>query len=92
MNQLGLVYGRYTKSVYVDGHEREDVVLNRNKVFLPRWNSLKRRMVVFAEDGTWSPPPALLPGERPLVLVTHDESTFSANDGKRHGWMKKGDE
>jgi hypothetical protein len=90
LNQLGLVHGRYTKGVYVDGHEREDVVFYRKEVFLPRWNSLKRRMVIFAEDGTWSPPPGLLPGEKPLVLVTHDESTFSANDGKRQGWMKKG--
>lgn len=29
-------------------------------------------------------------GEQPLVLVTHDESTFNANDGKRHIWMEKG--
>ena len=62
----------------------EEVVFYR-KVFLPRWNSLKRRIVIFAEDGTWSPPPGLLPGEKPLVLVTHDESTFSANDSKRQG-------
>ena len=72
----------YYKDVYIDGHEREDVVFYRNEVFLPHWNSLKRRMVIFAEDDTWSPPPGLLPGEKPLVLVTHDESTFSANDGK----------
>ena len=32
----------------------------------------------------------LLPGEKPLVLVTHDESKSSVNDGKRQGWMKKG--
>ena len=76
--------------MYIDGHEREDVVFYRNGVFLPRWNSLKRRVAIFAEDGTWSPPPGLLPGEKPLVLVTHDESTFSAKDGKRQGWMKKG--
>ena len=42
-------------------------------------------MVQFAEDGSgsWSPPPTLAPGEESLVLVTHDESTFNANDGKR---------
>ena len=96
LNQLGLVYGRYRKGVDVDGHEREDVVLYRNEVFLPHWKSLQRRMVIFQEDEsgtvTWSAPPTLLPSEKPLVLVTHDESTFNANDGKRQGWMKKGEQ
>ena len=41
LNQLGLVHSRYTKGVYVDGHECEDVVFYRKEVFLPRWNSLK---------------------------------------------------
>ena len=96
LNQLGLVYGRYRKGVFIDGHEREDVVLYRNEVFLPRWKLLQRRMVIFQEDAsgtvTWSAPPTLLPGEKPLVLVTHDECTLNANDGKRQGWMKKGEQ
>ena len=29
------------------------------------------------------------PDQKPLVLVTHDESTFNANDGKRQMWMKE---
>ena len=32
--------------------------------------------------------PQNLPGQKPLVLVTHDESTFSANDGKPQLWME----
>lgn len=41
--RLGLVFGRYTKGVYVDGHERDvdgherDVIKYRNEVFLPLW-------------------------------------------------------
>ena len=35
-------------------------------------------------------PPNLPPGEKPHILVTHDESTFNANDGKRKLWMEKG--
>ena len=23
---------------------------------------------------------------RPVIVITHDECTFSANDGKTHGW------
>ena len=33
LNQLGLVHGRFTKGVYVNGHECEDVVFYR-EVFL----------------------------------------------------------
>ena len=31
----------------------------------------------------------LPPGQKLLVLVTRDESTFNANDGKRQMWMKE---
>ena len=34
-------------------------------------------------------PPNLPPGEKPHILVTHDESPFDANDGKRKLWMEK---
>ncbi|PUU75786.1 hypothetical protein B9Z19DRAFT_993111 [Tuber borchii] len=27
------------------------------------------------------------PGQRPIILVTHDESTFSSNDGRRQAWI-----
>jgi hypothetical protein len=32
-------------------------------------------------------PDALLPGEKPLVVVTHDESTFNANEEMQQLWM-----
>ena len=35
-------------------------------------------------------PQNLPPGQKPLVLVTHDELAFSANDGKRQLWMEDG--
>jgi hypothetical protein len=53
LKKLGLVFGRYTKGVYVDGHERVDVVRYRNKVFIPQWQHLKDRIVVFKENGTY---------------------------------------
>ena len=28
---------------------------------------------------------------RPLILITHDESTFSANDANRHAWLQESD-
>lgn len=47
-------------------------------------------MVVFAKDGSWTLPSNLENGEKPLVLVTHNESTFNVNDGKRKIWKEKG--
>jgi hypothetical protein len=29
-------------------------------------------------------------GEEPLIFITHDESTFNANDGKRKTWKMEG--
>ena len=60
------------------------------KVFLPLWQQHQRRLVSFEEDGSWKPPSGLFEGEKPLVFITHDESTFNANDGKRQGWMIQG--
>lgn len=89
LKKLGLYYHIVSKNVYIDGHEKEDVVEYCQKDFLPAWASFERRMVKFSEDGSWSKPPSLKEGEKPLVLVTHDESTFNANDGKRRIWIEK---
>ncbi|RPA99707.1 hypothetical protein L873DRAFT_1767021 [Choiromyces venosus 120613-1] len=90
LNKMGFTYGEVRKSVYVDGHERADVVEYRKEVFLPLWDSLVLRMVEFKEDGSWSIPESLPLGEKPLVFITHDESTFNANDGKRRTWKEDG--
>ena len=37
-------------------------------------------------------PSDLQSGEKPLVLVTHEESTFNANDGKRRLWSQEGEQ
>lgn len=29
------------------------------------------------------------PDKRPVILITHYESTFSANDGRHQAWLKK---
>lgn len=96
---MGLSHHRLTKAVYVDGHERPDVVEYWNKSFIPKWLEYRKRRVIFKEDGTWELPKEcdlLVDGElrmrdgtRPLVLVTHDESTVNANDSRRSGWFMK---
>src|SRR3978361_110198 len=56
LHKLGLQYTKVHKNVFIDGHERKDVVDYRQNVFIPRWKELQRRMVVFKEDGTWELP------------------------------------
>lgn len=90
LKKLGFHYHTVSKNVYIDDQEREDVVEYHQKNFLPTWASLERRMVVFFEDDLWTKPSSLKEEGKPLVLVTHDKSTFNANDGKRRIWKEKG--
>lgn len=100
--KMGFRHCRITKNVFVDGHERDDVVEYRNDIFLPNWLRYRQRMVQFDEDGGYKLPSECKlgsdgnyyfeDGTRPLVLVTHDESTFNANDGKKSGWFKVGED
>lgn len=87
LNILGLRFGRFVKGLYTDGHERADVVSYRN-AFLERMEIYQKRMVAYVGDFMeTSIVPELEDGERPLILVTHDESCFGSNDGRSHCWL-----
>ena len=75
--KIGWVYDRDGKG-YVDGHEREDVVGYRNNVFLPKMAAFEPELSEFDENGAISKP------STKFVLVTHDESIFSANDDSNY--------
>ena len=92
LKKKGFFYKDVKKGVYVNGHEMEDVKKYRNEVFMSTWKNASRRFLLFKEDGSWETPPDLQLGEKPLVLVTHDESTFNANDGKRRLWMEENEQ
>ena len=95
LHSLDIKYRIVTKGIYIDGHEREDVIAYRQH-FLERMADLKAWIptIVGKEevDGnnefiaiTWSPD-----GIRPFILVTHDESTFAAHDGLKRLWLPDG--
>ena len=96
LNKLGYEYKDVRKDVFIDGHERPDVVEDRAK-FLKVMKGLKPYMVEFEEDGTMKakvyPDDCAVEGQnrRPVIVITHDECTFSANDGVRRAWTRKGD-
>ena len=96
LKRLGYNWQDVKKGVFLDGHERDDVVQYRQK-FLEEMKGLLPYFVEFAEDGSMQdkiyPAGCTVggPGRRPIVMITHDESIFSANDGKHQAWIKDGD-
>lgn len=74
------------KDVFIDGHERSDVVEDRNN-FLKKMEELKPYMVEFEEDGAMKaktyPSDCAVGGSnrRLIVVITHNKCTFSANNG-----------
>jgi hypothetical protein len=96
LHHLDWRYGRRKNGMYVDGHERNDVVAYR-KAFVKRWlEEYEPRMLEYDNDGNPKKEPNeyVLQGRYKgqlfkLILVTHDESTFYANDRHKDGWISK---
>ncbi len=72
----------------MDGHERPDVIEYRINVFLPLMASLERRMVqwVLRESKLVHVDPELGPGEKRVIAVFQDESSFHVNEFKKTTW------
>lgn len=93
--KLGFEYKEVKKDVFINEHERSDVVKDRNN-FLEMMKDLKPFMVEFESDGSMKPkeylPNCAVGGDerRPIIVITHNECTFSANDGKRQAWAQPG--
>lgn len=77
------------KGVYMDGHEREDVVAYRVEIFLPTMELYEHRMAKYELKGPdlVRVPPTLGPGERELIAYFHDECCFHANDEANSLWL-----
>lgn len=91
LHEWGYSYRPNKKTVYFDGHEREDVVEYRNN-WSKRMVGYMEKMDFFDEkDTTIVLEPILEEGEEKLVFVTHDECTFYANDGKNDIWLMEGE-
>jgi hypothetical protein len=78
--------------MYIDRHEREDVV-NYHKKFVERWKEYKKRFMIYDNEGQVVSQPQqgfAVPGVWfCLILVTHDESTFYENDRRKTKWVHK---
>ncbi len=95
LTRLEWQYGLPQKGMYVDGHEREDVVKYR-QAFIERWKQYEKRFHLWDNDGNPLPLPKGFPvpgaiGRFRLILVTHDESIFFQNDLQKSRWSHKSD-
>ena len=95
---LSFVFSRFTKGIYFDGHERSDVVEFRKK-FLDDMAELS--IITLLHISIYSKinknleiriDPELSEFEHLHILVTHDESTFDSNDGRREGWHPRNEQ
>ena len=88
LHSLGYRFQSTPKGQYVDGHEREDVVAYRQKIFLPKWRQFMERMA------TWDKElkeylPTLSAEQKRVIVWFHDESIFYAHDRRKRGWYHK---
>ncbi|KAG2073340.1 hypothetical protein BDR04DRAFT_938267, partial [Suillus decipiens] len=79
------------KGVYMDGHEREDVVKYRNEIYLPAMSKFEKRMVRFEGPELTRVEPTLQPGEKQIKPYYHDECCFHANDDVKSAWLRPGE-
>ncbi|CAG8725905.1 3842_t:CDS:2 [Cetraspora pellucida] len=80
----------YKKRIYVNGHEREDIVAYR-RTFLEKMRILEQRMATYKGEAMVKIPPVLNRGEKELIFITHDECIFYSNDGKKKIWVPNGE-
>jgi len=86
LHTLGYRYKATPKGQYADGHEREDVVLYRQNIFLPQWRRIQERMASWDEKLIESIPRG---SGRRVITWFHDESIFYAHDRRKKGWYHK---
>ena len=82
LTRLGWRYGKLKNGMYIDGHERDNVVEYRHG-FVSHWKEYEHCFHKWDNDGIKLPQPDgfLVPGGCfRLIPVTHDELTFYQND------------
>ena len=87
--KLGWRRTRLKKGIYMDGHEQSDVVKYRNEIFLPLMTKYELLMVKWVEheNGMFERvEPELGPGEKQIIALFQDESSFHAGKYKSNVW------
>ena len=86
LHQMGWHYGKQKRGMYIDGHEREDVI-KYHEEFIGRWKEYEKWMVLYDNDGNILNILAGFPVTQgqpfKLILLIHDESTFHEYDQQK---------
>ncbi|RGB33345.1 hypothetical protein C1646_761801 [Rhizophagus diaphanus] len=83
---------KYQKGMYVDGHERPDVI-EYQKQFLEEISMYQNLMPTFEGNNLEQYiDPILNNNEKLHILVTYDETTFQSNNGLKSEWMSNGEQ
>jgi hypothetical protein len=90
MNHLGFHFGEVKKGIYVDGHERSEVVNYRQNLFIPKMLEYRKRMTIFSSSSDLTIAPRLTDNEKEIVWVVQDECVFASNDARKCVWMEDG--
>ena len=85
--KLGWRHTTVRKGVYMDGHERDDVVKYRKEVFLPLMAQYESRMTCYEGPELKKVEPVLKSGEKRIIAQFHDECCFHANDQRNTAWF-----
>lgn len=86
MKRLGYKYGTWKKNVYLDGHEREDVVSYRKEFCSSMIENHMLRMSSWTGDNMEVEIPHEDQSKSKLIWVCHDETCYWANDDGGKGW------
>ncbi|MCG8622251.1 MAG: hypothetical protein MJE68_09690 [Proteobacteria bacterium] len=85
---MGFKVSRITKGIYVDGHERADVIEARRD-FLKTMTTLgflNENNAPNEEVGQLLPKVTVVPDEKETIFWFHDESSYNANDNQPTMW------
>lgn len=85
--KLGWVKTTLKKGVYMDGHERKDVVKYRQLVYLPKIAEYQNRMAKYEGPDLKKIEPNLKDGEKEIIAVFQDESCCHANEFQTTAWF-----
>ncbi|KAJ7089009.1 hypothetical protein C8R44DRAFT_598557, partial [Mycena epipterygia] len=95
LKKMGFSLCRVQKGVYVDGHERKDVVESREKLIEHVW--LKVLPFCYQYEGKPGETlteiaPVLQDGEKIHYPIAHDECCVHANDQANFEWIRDGEQ
>ena len=91
LHKLGFSPTHYKKGVYVDGHERPDVIEYR-KLYLKKLEILESTHLPppLPSDGITAMSTGSHSASKKLVLIFHDESCFHSHEAQDWQWAEEG--